>query len=234
MSTQMSACENPFDDVTAGNGSEHFKAPSNMQVSRTRQPAENNLYPSSVNPPKTVIATPHLGHGSQLRSPSANSLLGASNRLHRLTPIHGNMGATLASPNTSTPQPRSPAIFTTSPASSEPGSPGLRGFEPEDRSASHSSLQQLKSPATTPKIAAWRSRSRGQNRSSSHPGTPLTSSRNSAPHPQARPSVKHLTCFWWKERGDCRFKEEDCLYAHHDTGLYADPPRQVVPGGEFF
>ena len=43
-------------------------------------------------------------------------------------------------------------------------------------------------------------------------------------------SVKHLTCFWWKEKGGCRYAEEDCLYAHHDTGLYTDPPRQVVPG----
>ena len=45
-----------------------------------------------------------------------------------------------------------------------------------------------------------------------------------------RGSVKHLTCFWWKDKGGCRFTEDDCLYAHHDTGLYTDPPRQVIPG----
>lgn len=47
---------------------------------------------------------------------------------------------------------------------------------------------------------------------------------------QQRPSVKHLTCFWWKEKGYCKKSEKDCLYAHHDTGHYTDPPRQVVPG----
>ncbi|EXJ92724.1 hypothetical protein A1O3_01276 [Capronia epimyces CBS 606.96] len=45
-----------------------------------------------------------------------------------------------------------------------------------------------------------------------------------------RRSVKHLTCFWWWEKGECRFSEEDCLYAHHDTGHYTLAPRQVVPG----
>lgn len=43
-------------------------------------------------------------------------------------------------------------------------------------------------------------------------------------------SVKHLTCFWWKEKGACRFSDSECLYAHYDTGHYTDPPRQLVPG----
>ncbi|RMZ91432.1 hypothetical protein DV736_g1323, partial [Chaetothyriales sp. CBS 134916] len=43
-------------------------------------------------------------------------------------------------------------------------------------------------------------------------------------------SVKHLTCFWWKERGKCRHSAEECLYAHHDTGRYTDAPRQIIPG----
>ncbi|KIX95014.1 uncharacterized protein Z520_09324 [Fonsecaea multimorphosa CBS 102226] len=45
-----------------------------------------------------------------------------------------------------------------------------------------------------------------------------------------RRSVKHLTCFWWWEKGECKYSEEDCLYAHHDTGHYTAAPRQVVPG----
>lgn len=52
-----------------------------------------------------------------------------------------------------------------------------------------------------------------------------------AVHPQGKPSVKHLTCYWWKTRGSCRFAEKDCLYAHRNTGLYADAPRQLAPGG---
>jgi hypothetical protein len=31
-------------------------------------------------------------------------------------------------------------------------------------------------------------------------------------------SVKHLTCFWWKEKGSCKYSEDECLYAHYDTG----------------
>lgn len=51
-------------------------------------------------------------------------------------------------------------------------------------------------------------------------------------HPQSvnRPSVKHLTCYWWKTKGVCRFSEEDCLYSHHDTGKIADAPRHLIPG----
>lgn len=43
-------------------------------------------------------------------------------------------------------------------------------------------------------------------------------SRSTSPGlPENRRSVKHLTCFWWKEKGSCRYSEEECLYAHHDV-----------------
>ncbi|OAX84085.1 hypothetical protein ACJ72_01543 [Emergomyces africanus] len=45
-----------------------------------------------------------------------------------------------------------------------------------------------------------------------------------------RPSVKHLTCWWWNEKGQCRYSVDECLYAHHETGRVADAPRQVKPG----
>ena len=32
-------------------------------------------------------------------------------------------------------------------------------------------------------------------------------------------SLKHLTCYHWKQRGGCRYREEDCQYSHYDTGL---------------
>lgn len=41
---------------------------------------------------------------------------------------------------------------------------------------------------------------------------------------QTRRSVKHLTCFWWWEKGECRFSDEECLYSHHDTGHYTNAP----------
>jgi hypothetical protein len=32
-------------------------------------------------------------------------------------------------------------------------------------------------------------------------------------------SLKHLTCYHWKQKGGCRYREDDCQYAHHDTGM---------------
>ena len=46
------------------------------------------------------------------------------------------------------------------------------------------------------------------------------------------PSVKHLTCWYWANRG-CRLAGNVCLYAHFDTGRLADPPVQVQRGREF-
>ena len=51
------------------------------------------------------------------------------------------------------------------------------------------------------------------------------------PSAAARGSVKHLTCWYWS-KGHCRFTEENCLYAHRNTGKVAKAPRQVTPGGE--
>lgn len=56
-----------------------------------------------------------------------------------------------------------------------------------------------------------------------------TSLSKESEHP-GRPSVKHLTCYWWKVKGTCRYDEEHCLYSHHDTGKVADAPRHLVPG----
>ncbi|EHY60200.1 hypothetical protein HRR83_009161 [Exophiala dermatitidis] len=55
---------------------------------------------------------------------------------------------------------------------------------------------------------------------------------NLSPNPldPTRRSVKHLTCFWWWEKGECRFTDDECLYAHYDTGHYTGAPRQVIPG----
>ena len=96
--------------------------------------------------------------------------------------------------------------FNISPATSEPSSPRM-SFSRRDRGLRTSSIVPSYSHTS----------------STSRPGTP---------NPHGKPSVKHMTCFWWKDKGECRFSEEDCLYSHHDTGLYADPPRQVLPGGK--
>lgn len=48
-------------------------------------------------------------------------------------------------------------------------------------------------------------------------------------HPQ---SVKHLTCYFWAKNGNCKWSDDDCLYAHHDTGKIANGPMQVEPGSK--
>lgn len=64
-----------------------------------------------------------------------------------------------------------------------------------------------------------------------HNMTSSPESRSQSSDSSTKPSVKHLTCWWWYEKGQCRYSESECLYAHHDTGLVADAPRQVKPGG---
>lgn len=46
-------------------------------------------------------------------------------------------------------------------------------------------------------------------------------------------SVKHLTCYFWAKNGSCKFSDEDCLYAHRDTGKVAQGPLQVELGRRF-
>ena len=54
-----------------------------------------------------------------------------------------------------------------------------------------------------------------------------TSGENTSP---SQPnSVKHLTCWYWANKG-CKLPEHVCLYSHHDTGRNADPPVQVQRG----
>ncbi len=67
-------------------------------------------------------------------------------------------------------------------------------------------------------------RPRGESRSSSVPSglniLPRQCSGATSPGEgltERKSSVKHLTCFWWKEKGQCRFSDEECLYAHRDT-----------------
>ena len=185
----------------------------------------NDLHPASINPPKahSTVNTrpPPLDFGQAMRTASSGSVRRSSVRLRPLTPIHTkNFSGTM---------------FTTSPTSSDFGSPGL----PDVRSSSNTSLNRFQGPVHySPRPPTPTAKKGRGGRTSSVPRRSPNSHKSSSPrpgtpHPHGKPSVKHLTCFWWKEKGDCRFKEEDCLYAHHDTGLYADPPRQVIPGGEF-
>jgi len=45
-----------------------------------------------------------------------------------------------------------------------------------------------------------------------------------------KPSVKHLTCYFWNEFGQCQWSAEECLYAHWETGKVASAPVQVEVG----
>lgn len=44
-------------------------------------------------------------------------------------------------------------------------------------------------------------------------------------------SVKHLTCWYWANKG-CKLPEHVCLYSHYDTGRPAEPPVKVQRGRE--
>ncbi|MCJ1404998.1 hypothetical protein MMC11_008224 [Xylographa trunciseda] len=51
----------------------------------------------------------------------------------------------------------------------------------------------------------------------------------SSAHDQPK-SVKHLTCFYWHKYGKCNKADEACLYAHFNTGQYAEEPMHMAPG----
>ncbi|KAL9025470.1 MAG: hypothetical protein Q9196_005712 [Gyalolechia fulgens] len=42
---------------------------------------------------------------------------------------------------------------------------------------------------------------------------------------------KHLTCFYWAKNGACRYTDDECAYAHYNTGIVAHDPmhHQSVP-----
>ena len=42
-------------------------------------------------------------------------------------------------------------------------------------------------------------------------------------------SMKHLTCFFWAQ-GHCKWEEDDCLYAHRQTGHVAGGPLRLERG----
>ena len=46
-------------------------------------------------------------------------------------------------------------------------------------------------------------------------------------------SVKHLTCWYWLNRGICKKSDLECAYSHFDTGKYADKPLPLIPGCKF-
>ena len=58
------------------------------------------------------------------------------------------------------------------------------------------------------------------------------------PAPQKKPIAKgaqnfankRLECWFFKVKGSCRFSDEECPYAHHDTGVLADPPGKKEKG----
>lgn len=56
------------------------------------------------------------------------------------------------------------------------------------------------------------------------------SQKTSSSTSNSPPSVKHLTCYFWAKNGTCKWNDDECLYAHHDTGKVANGPLQVEPG----
>jgi hypothetical protein len=166
---------------------------------------------------KTVISTPHHTFSTPFTKVPFS-------RKRHLTSSY-SQGISNSNLPTSPCQRLIPA-FTTSPVISKPSSPGLH----------KSSLQVQMTHSST--ISSFQGREYNQSRPSSLPSisNPQSMSTSSSSHggttilPASKRSVKHLTCFWWKQKGRCRFSDEECLYAHHDTGIYTEPPRQLIPG----
>lgn len=77
-------------------------------------------------------------------------------------------------------------------------------------------------PETTATSRPWRV--------TAAPNMPCASTGVSPTQVPKPASVKHLTCYFWAKNGACKFSEEDCLYAHHDTGKVAQGPLQVELG----
>lgn len=67
----------------------------------------------------------------------------------------------------------------------------------------------------------------------SPPRPPFPGPKTSPSSTNSVPSVKHLTCYFWAKNGVCKWSDEDCLYAHYNTGKTANGPLQVEPGREF-
>lgn len=63
--------------------------------------------------------------------------------------------------------------------------------------------------------------------------TPTSASTPSSAQKPPKPSVKHLTCYFWSEFGHCQWSSADCLYAHAYTGKVASAPVQVEVGSKF-
>ncbi|KAI4179404.1 MAG: hypothetical protein L6R41_007863 [Letrouitia leprolyta] len=40
---------------------------------------------------------------------------------------------------------------------------------------------------------------------------------------------KHLTCFYWAKNGACRYTDDECAYAHYNTGIVARDPMHNQP-----
>jgi hypothetical protein len=64
-------------------------------------------------------------------------------------------------------------------------------------------------------------RGRSNSRSASVPPTRNTMTTDDTTNPDGQRSVKHLTCYWWLNKGVCKHSAQDCLYAHWDTGKFA-------------
>lgn len=50
-----------------------------------------------------------------------------------------------------------------------------------------------------------------------------------ADHLDVLSGKKHLTCFYWAKNGTCRYTDDECTYAHYNTGIVARDPMHNQP-----
>ncbi|ETI23833.1 hypothetical protein G647_05639 [Cladophialophora carrionii CBS 160.54] len=178
----------------------------------------------STMPPRSYLQ-PTPSPWTRNRAPSpANQRQSSSPLVH--SPLQKSF-----EPDMSKSEPSSPQSMTTQETPSRRSRLGGHAAGPRGESRSSSVPMVIRTPqgaedeSDGPGQDSLRSRSGPASRATSPMPSPVGNQND-----QDRRSVKHLTCFWWWEKGECKYSDDECLYAHYDTGHYTAAPRQVVPG----
>ncbi|EXJ62303.1 hypothetical protein A1O7_02737 [Cladophialophora yegresii CBS 114405] len=178
----------------------------------------------SAMPPRTYLQ-PTASPWARNRAPSpANQRQNSSPLVH--SPLQKSF-----EPDMSKSEPSSPQSMSTEETPSRRSRLSGQGAGSRGESRSSSVPMVIRTPhgaedeSEGPGQVSLRSRSGAASRATSPMPLPIGTQND-----QDRRSVKHLTCFWWWEKGECKYSDDECLYAHYDTGHYTAAPRQVVPG----
>lgn len=204
-------------------GQSSFQAPTEPRAWRTSRHLPLQVRRST--PSFRQSSAPLVQSPLQQSFPAYNTSHSNINNIHSSTLETGNSSATVTATATPT------AENTMTESSSRPSRPMATNSHrrSESRSASVPGTSRL--PPTGPRAQVQACLPNGaRHRSRRDSPTPRNGSGPNLQSPTGRPSVKHLTCHYWWFLGSCSKSDEECLYAHYDTGRYAEKPQTIVPG----